>query len=150
MYQSFRPLLAAALFGVSAFTACQKAPVEPTNQPELTLVGRWQLAQTSGGIGGGTQPADPQLVREMVFGTDGQAQTLLNGTPNAVGTYTLTQAVAATTQRTETFVNYTGPQITGRPFIAELSATTLVLSDDNPDGQHMKYQRVMPAFCGTR
>ena len=151
MYQSFRPLLAVALFGLSTFTACQKASVEPTNQAETTLVGRWQLTQTSGGIGGSTQPADPRFVREMVFSADGQAQVFINGTPNVLGTYTLTQAVAATTQRTETFVNYAGSNMTGHPFIAELSATTLVLSDDNSDGQHAKYQRVVILdFCGTR
>ena len=86
----------------------------------------------------------------MVFGADGQAQMLLNGTPTATSTYTLAQAVAATTQRTETFISYTGPQLNGHPFIGQLSATTLVLSDDNPDGLGTTYQRVMPLICGNR
>lgn len=145
----FRSLLAASLLGLSTFTACQKAPVAPDSQAP-SLVGRWQLTQTSGGYGGGTQPANPQEVREVVFGADGQAQVLRNGTPTATGTYTLAQAVAATSQRTETFISYAGPQLGGHPYIAELSAATLVLNDDHPDGFSVKYQRVLPALCGTR
>lgn len=152
MYHPFRPLLVAALVGLSAFTACQKAPVEPDSQAETTLVGRWQLTQTSGSISGRTQPADPQQLREIVFGADGQAQVLLNGTPVGTSAYTLSQAAAANTRRIETFINYAGPQLSGHPFIAELSATTLVLSDDYPDGLSVKYERrvAMPTICLLR
>ena len=150
MHHSFHPLLATALLIISGFTSCQKAQIAPTTQTDALLVGRWYLTQTSGGIGGGTQPANPQQRYEMVFGADGQAQMLLNGTPTATSTYTLAQAVAATTQRTETFISYTGPQLNGHPFIGQLSATTLVLSDDNPDGLGTTYQRVMPLICGNR
>lgn len=150
MYHSFRPfLVASALLGLTTVAACHKAQVGPTDTQASRLVGRWQLTQTSGGIAGQTQPADPQQLREIVFGADGQAQDLLNGTPIATSTYTLVQAVSATTQRTETFISFAGPCMNGRSYISELSATTLALSDDNPDGLGVRYQRVMPLLCGT-
>jgi len=151
MYPLFRPLLfASAALSLATFAACQKAAVEPANQPATTIVGRWALAQTSGGIGGGTRPADAQRYQEMEFTADGQARAMVNGTPVFMGPYTLSTAVAYTTRRSETFLEFPVPQTSGRPFIAELSATTLVLSDDTSDGLTVTYQRKMPMFCGTR
>lgn len=150
MYHMFRPLLLASAVFSLATAACQKAAVEPANQPAPTIVGRWALVQTSGGIGGGTRPADAQHYQEVEFMADGQARTLVNGTPTFTGAYALSPAVAYTTRRTESFLQFPAPQTGSNQFIAELSATTLVLSEDFIDGQSVKYQREMPSFCGTR
>ena len=151
MYQSFRSLLVApALLGLATFSACQKAPVEPEKPQASGIVGRWALVQTSGGIAGGTRPADPRHLEGIEFTADGQALILLNGTPTATGTYTLSQAVAYNTRRPETFVDFTGLQLGGRSFIEELSATTLLLSDDCADGFGTLYRREQPLLCGTR
>ena len=151
MYHQFRPLLlASAVMSLATFAACQKATVEPNNQPAPTIVGRWALVQTSGGIGGGTHPADPQRYQEVEFMADGQARALVNGMPTVTGAYTLSPAVAYVTRRTETFLQFPAPQMGSKQFITELSATTLVLSEDFIDGQSVKYQREIPFFCGTR
>ncbi len=148
MYQSFRPLVAAALVSLSALSACQKTPIEPV--APATLVARWELTQTTGGIGGGTQPANPQQLVEVVFSASGQAQFLLNGVPTATASYSLVTAPAQTTGHPETFIEYGAPVPSTHQFIAELTATTLVLRDDNPDGQDLHYRREQPFFCGTR
>lgn len=150
MYQSFRPLIAAALVSLSTLSACQKAPVEPA--APVTLVDRWELTQTVGGIGGGTQPADPQRLVEVIFSADGQAQFLLNGVPTDTATYSLVTAPAQTTGHPETFVAYgvPAPAPTPHQFIAELTAISLVLRDDNADGQTLYYRREPLVHCGTR
>ena len=150
MYLPFRSLLAAAFLGFSTFSACQKVSVEPANQAETALVGRWALVQTVGGIGGGTRPADPQRFQEIEFMADGQARTMLNNVPTAIGTYTLNQATSYLTRQSETFVSFNELQLGGHPFIDELSATTLVLNDDHADGIGNVYRREQPIFCGTR
>lgn len=148
MYPSFRPLLAAAFVSLSALAACQKTPVEPAGP--ISIVDRWELTQTSGGIGGGTQPANPQRLVEVVFTSSGQAQFLLNGVPTATANYSLVTAPAQTTGHSETFIAYGSPAPTPHQFIAELTATSLVLRDDNPDGQDLYYRREQFTFCGTR
>lgn len=150
MHPSFRSLsLIGALLGSGVFAACQKAQVEPDSQNSL-IVGRWELTQTTGGIGGGTRPADPAQRREIEFAANGQAQVLLNGTPTTTAAYTLSQRVAYLTQRPETFLNFPAPATGSSPFIAELSATTLALSQDGNDGITATYRREQPLFCGTR
>ena len=148
MYHSFRPLLAAALVSLSALAACQKTAVDPV--APITLVDRWELTQTTGGIGGGTQPANPQHLVEVVFSASGQAQFLLNGVPTATASYSLVTAPAQTTGHSETFIAYGSPAPTPHQFIAELTAISLVLRDDNPDGQDLYYRREPFTFCGTR
>lgn len=145
-----RPLLAAAFLSFGAFTSCQKAQVAPTQHANDALLGHWYLAQTSGGIAGTTQPANPQQVQELIFMTNGQVQAIRNGAPTATSTYVLTQAVSATTQRTETFITYGNAQLGGRLLVSELSSNNLSLSEDHPDGLCVKYQRVMPTICLLR
>lgn len=89
MYQSFRPLLMAALLSLSVSTACQKVPVEPDNQAETTLVGRWHLT--------GRQcycPASPTPNEQVTFGGR-QVIFYKNGQVARTGEYTVTVAASA-------------------------------------------------------
>lgn len=149
MYRLFRLLLAPALLGLTTLASCQKARVTPDNALSTSIVGRWDLTQTSGGIAGGTRPANPAQRQELEFAANGQARTLLNGVPTITAAYTLTQRVAYLTRRPETFLEFPAPPV-GTAFITELSATTLVLSQDGNDGITATYRREQPAFFGTR
>jgi hypothetical protein len=149
MYHSFRHLLtAAALISLAGFSACQKSDVSPTNDVRTQLVGRWELTQTSGGFGGGTFPANPNQRIELELDASGRAQVLLNGTPTTTATYTLRQRNSYLTQRTETFLELPAPPH-GTSFIAELSATKLVLSQDANDGLSATYRREQPQAYGS-
>lgn len=140
MRQSSRPLLFAALLVVSSFTSCQKTAVEPESSTPDSIVGRWELVQTSGGIGGGTRPADPAQRSELAFDAHGQARVLLNGALTTTAAYTLSQRVSYLTRRTETFLEFPASPA-GSAFIAELSTTTLALSQDGNDGITATYRR---------
>ena len=151
--------LALILFTAASLGSCKKASVGPkmntcfpSVQPSAAtlLVGRWELTQTSGGLSGRTVPANPAQRLEIEFMADGQAQVLLNGTPTTTAAYTLSQRVAYLTQRPETFVEFPAPETGPSSFIAELSATTLALSQDGNDGITATYRREQPQFCGTR
>ena len=148
-------LLRLLLLVISGFTtvglsACRKEPPAPELTTDSLLEGRWELVQTSGGIAGRTMPADPTQKKEIMFEPNGQVQFLLNGAATTSATFTLTQALAHNTNRTETFVAYGAPATTLRQYLAEVSATTLVISDDNPDGFSATYQRIPFDWCGTR
>ena len=125
-------LLVISGFTIVGISACQKEPPAPKLTTDSLLEGRWELIQTSGGIAGRTMPADPTQKKEIMFEPNGQVQFLLNGAATTSATFTLTQALANTTNRTETFVVYSAPATTLRQYLAEVSATTLVISDDNP------------------
>ena len=146
-------LLRLLLLIISGFTtvglsACQKKLPAPELTTASLLEGRWELIQTSGGIAGRTMPADPTQKKEIMFEPNGQVQFLLGAAATST-TFTLTQALAHTTNRTQTFVAYGAPATTLRQYLAEVSATTLVISDDNPDGFSATYQRVPFNWCGT-
>ena len=85
-----------------------------------------------------------------MFEPNGQAQFLLNGAATTSAMFILTQALAHTTNRTKMFVAHGAPAATLRQYLAEVSATTLVIRDDNPGGFSATYQRVPFDRCGTR
>jgi len=143
-------LLLISCFATAGLSACQKQIPAPDLTSGLQLEGRWELTHTSGGFTGRTFPADSTQKREIMFQPNGQALFFLNGAITTSATFTLTQAVAANTNRTETFVTYGAPAATLPQFLAELSATTLVIADDHPDGFSATYRRVSLAWCGTR
>ena len=151
MYHLLRLLLlVVSSFAAVGLSACQKEPSAPELTTDSLLEGRWELIQTSGGIAGRTMPADPTQKKEIMFEPNGQVQFLLNGAATTSATFTLTQALAHTTNRTETFVAYGAPATTLRQYLAEVSATTLVIRDDNPDGFSATYWRIPFDWCGTR
>ena len=104
MYHLLRLLLVILGFATVGISACQKETPSPELAPDSLLVGRWELIQTSGGIAGRTVPADPTQKKEIMFESNGQVQFLLNGAATTSATFTLTQALAHTTNRTEKFV----------------------------------------------
>ena len=126
-----------ALAGSLGAVSCQKSTVVPTEKT-VSLAGTWVLTQTSDGIAGRIQPGDSSRVKGLVLDGNGQAQFLLNGTVTATTPYTQSQAIAATTGKAETFLTFSAIP-TPRQYIAELSATTLLLADDNPDGLTTTY-----------
>ena len=151
MYHLLRLLLLVILgFATVGISACQKESLAPELAPDSLLVGRWELIQTSGGIAGRTVPADPTQKKEIMFEPNGQAQFFLNGAATTSAAFALTQALARTTNRTETFVTYGAPATTLPQYLAEVSATALVIRDDNPDGFSATYRRVPFDWCGTR
>lgn len=143
-------LLVVSSFATASLSACQKEAPAPELTANSRLEGRWELTLTSGGFTGRNFPADPTQKREIMFEPNGQVQFLLNGATTASATYTLAQAVAHTTNRPETFVTYGAPATTLRQYLAEVSATTLVIRDDNADGFSATYQRKPLDWCGTR
>ena len=120
MYHLLRLLLlVVSSFAAVGLSACQKEPPAPELTTDSLLEGRWELIQTSGGIAGRAMPADPTQKKEIMFEPNGQVQFLLNGTATTSATFTLTQALAHTTSRTETFVAYGAPAATLRQYLAE-------------------------------
>ena len=143
-------LLVVAGFITASLSACQKETPVPELITRSQLEGRWKLTQTSGIFTGRDVPADPTQEEEITFEPNGQVQFLLNGAVTASATYALAQGVARTTNRTETFVTYSAPATTLRQYLAAVSATTLVIRDDNADAFSATYQRVSLGWCGTR
>lgn len=142
--------LALAFLTAASLGACKKATVGPkiidcfpTTQADAAgrLVGRWELTQTSGGLAGRTQPADPAQKQEIVFGADGKATFYLNGTVTRAAVFTLTQAVAYVTRQPQTYVVYDFSNSATRQFIDSLTPTTLVIADDFADGFGYTYCR---------
>lgn len=133
-------LLGFLLIACASLTACKKDDASPGTPTANILVGRWELVQSSGGIAGGTYPADPARKQEIIFNGNGQASFLLNGTTTSSSAYSLAQATSYLTGQNQTFVIYGAAGNRGY-FLSELSAFTLSLSDDNPDGFTATYKR---------
>lgn len=134
-------LLAAASLGLLLIgtTACDKASPTPEKASSALLAGHWELTYTTGGLAGGTQPADPSRKQAIVFTSAGQSSILLNGTVISSSPFTLTQAPAIT-GRAETFVTYaTGSTISS--FINKLLTNELVLTENVYDGFDLHYTR---------
>ena len=149
MHYALRPLLFIALLGAATgLPACQKTEAGPSETSSALVVGRWALTQTSGGIAGGTRPADPTQGIALELRADGQALLWRGGTPTPT-TYTLRDRASYLTQRPETFLEIPGSP-DGSAFIGELTATTLVLRQDANDGITTTYRREQPLLCGTR
>lgn len=122
---------------------CDKSDVNPVGKNEL-IVGRWQLRQTSGGLAGGTYPANSAHPQEMVLAADGQAQFLIDGTATAVATYTITRGVSLLTQKPVDILLFSGTGSVPAPeklVIESVSAEDLYLSDDSFDGFGYHYRR---------
>ncbi|GAB3721533.1 hypothetical protein GCM10027594_01930 [Hymenobacter agri] len=130
------------------FSACHKAQVDPAEVASTSIVGRWALTKTSGGIGGGTRLADSTQGIALELRADGQALLWRNGTPTPTA-YTLRERAAYLTQRPETFLEFQSSP-GNSSFISELTATTLVLRQDANDGITATYHRDQPLLCGTR
>lgn len=121
---------------------CGKQEVSPVAQQAL-IVGRWQLRQTSGGIGGGTRPADPNQKRELVLTADGRAQFLLNGAVEVPTGYAVRRAYLPLTSQQETIVDFGAPasSYANTMIIRELTATKLLLQEAYADGFNYEYGR---------
>lgn len=141
MTSSLRLVLFSLLcYLVAGLASCSKADVSPEKEMATLLVGRWKAVKYSGGITGGTFPADPARKQEIIFSSTGQALFLLNGTVTSTSSYALTQVISNLTGKTETFVTYGGASYGSR--LEQLTPTALGLADDFPDGFGITYQRV--------
>lgn len=133
-------LLMLTLSTFSVLTSCQKNDATP--EPSTALIGRWKLLQTSGGLAGGTWPADPKQKQELILNNDGRAQFLLNGTVVRTTTYTVLEAKSLLTQQTQKMLYFGAANDSTRLLIEELTATNLSLSEDAFDGMGQRYARV--------
>ena len=130
------------LLFVLSLTGCSKEEVGPT-QAESLIIGRWQLQQTSGGIGGGTRPADPNNKKELVLTADGKAQFLRNGMTEIPTGYVIKREFVALTGKQETIIDFGSPlsSYAADMIIVELTATRLSLQEAYTDGQRYDYTR---------
>lgn len=138
MFSFSRATVVAALASLSLGLASCNKHCDPTPTPEQnatdSLVGRWELTQTTGGIAGGTTPADPARRRELLIDANGQLSLLLNGAVERTVPYQLMQRTSYLTRQSETFLY----EIT---FIKQRTATNLVLVEDANDGFTHTYVR---------
>ena len=130
-----------SLILLASLPACNSKKEEPTPQTsdEATLVGRWELTRTIGGLAGGVRLADPSRKEEIIFSAAGQASFLLNGTVNSTLPYSLAQGTSYITRQPQTFVYYGTTRTSLNMYIEQLSATKLVLAEDAADGQGREY-----------
>ena len=130
-------------FLLLSLAGCSKDDVTPSSDTKSRLIGRWRLQQTSGGIGGGTQPADPARRQELVFTEDGQAQFLVNGTAEITTGYAVRQVQVPSTGKEEVVVNFGAPLSSYQMVmtIRQLTATQLSLDEAYDDGRRYDYIR---------
>ncbi|WP_046243255.1 hypothetical protein [Hymenobacter terrenus] len=137
-------LTGCSLITLVSVTGCKKESVSPEAAATTTtlLLGRWELTKSSGGIAGGTYPADSARKQEIIFTTNGQTQSLLNGVVTNTASYSLIKAPSYATGKTERFlfVNQGSNNISSQ-LIEQVSATDLVLADDYADGMARHYTK---------
>lgn len=127
------------LFAGLALAGCKKETPAPEATAQALLLGRWELTDYSGGLAGGTHPADPAQRREIIFTATGQVTALLNGATTGTAPYTLSRADAIT-GRQELFLTTTGATLFATGFIL-VTASDLFVSDNMYDGFTRHYVR---------
>lgn len=121
------------LFAFASLLSCSKDDASPENAANRLLVGRWELVETSGGLAGHTQPADPTQKQEIIFTAGGQVSFLLNNLTTSTSSYYLSQATAIN-GKNELFVNYSSASNFTKQYLQEASVFKMVLTDNMYDG----------------
>jgi hypothetical protein len=126
-----------------SIASCSKEDIAPSDV-QSRIIGRWTLQQTSGGISGSMQPANPNQKRELIFTSDGRAEFLLNGKTEVPTGYTIQEKYNTLTGKQETIVDFGAPlsSYAMSMTILELTPLKLTLQEDYADGQRYDYSRL--------
>ena len=134
-------ILPSLLLVTSLLAGCSKGSLSPEDANAALLPGRWELTQTDGGLTGVARPADPAQKQEIVFDSRNRVTFLLNGAVTGTYSYSLYQANSNVNRRPQSFLAYSARGGSNKEFIEQLSATTLVIAEDYPDGLGYYYTR---------
>lgn len=129
------------LWAICFLAGCSKSKVSPQDANAKLLLGRWELTQIDGGYPGTAQPANPAQKQEIVFDSQNRVTFLLNGTVTGTYSYSLFRANSNVNRRPETFLAYGARRGSNKEFIEQLSAATLVVAQDYPNGLGYHYAR---------
>ena len=109
---------------------------DPKPQTNSVVSGTWRLQNTSGGISGGTQTCNKNIV--LTIRTDNTYTFVTNGTETSQGTYNLISKTSQMHKSTRQFLDFSNDG----SFILDNSVSNkLGLGQDATDGLNYNYSR---------